>query len=162
MFQVKYKDGGIDMSDKILSEVFEYEILDMNNEILFTVKTTKANTIQKNRLVIEDAIVNTRLFSDMMNGVYNDKFIKVFGKTVVRSLDEDTDKDMLFMTINVAMIESYKVSGRAGDGAYGSVMVINFNDRDKNHDKNFNLELQAIEDYRKKYDKFDEGYTFFE
>ena len=145
------------MGNHVLGEVFDYEIYDMNNNFLFEIKTTKSNTIENNRLIIEDCLVNTKFFSDMMYGKYSNKNVKVLGRTIVRDFDTHMDDGILYMSINVATINSYTVTGRAGD-AYGSRMVIEFADRDRNLERNFNLELIHLKD-----DKNESGgFTFFE
>jgi len=161
MFQVKYMDGGIDMENLILSEVFNFQIYDMDGDLLFNTYTVKANTIEhrdrSNRLIIEDVLVNTKMFHDVMYGEYREKAVRVTAQTIVRSLDGEKAK--LEVEIGVAVIIGYSIEGFIGD-TYGSKMVIAFGDKDRTGSSNFNMNLQEIESYRKESDNG--GYTFFE
>lgn len=151
------------MSNHIICEVFDYEIYDMNGDLLFEVHTAKSNSIEYresgNELTIEDAIVSTSIFKNFMYGKYSNKFVKVLGKTKVRTID-GRDNAMLYMTIGVATIDKYSISGIVGD-SFGSTIVIRFPSTNRDLNSNIDLDLQIIDDVRD--DKKDSGdYIFFE
>lgn len=165
MFQVKYKDGGIDMgSEHIFSEVFNFQIYDMNGELLFQTDTVRANAIEHkqtgNKLIIEDVLVYTKMFHDVMYGKYDGKRVKVIGQTIVTTLDRD--EAVLEMEVGVAEIAGYMIDGVSGKHAYGSKMVITFSDVNSEGERNFNLNLLVQENPYDFFNKDREKYKFFE
>lgn len=147
------------MDNYIFSEVFYFQIYDMKDELLFESKTIKANTVEhrdrSNRLIIEDALVNTKMFYDFMCGKYDGKRVKVVAQTVVRTIDGD--KAVLDVEIKSAIIVGYMIEGVAGENAYGSKMVIAFGNVDSMGDKNCHINLSVNEE-----EGYNGGYTFYE
>lgn len=78
-------------------EVFDFLFTDKEGYKLFEIKSAKENCftrfpkIGESLLIIEDALIDSEVFFDMMNGAYDNQSFDICGDSIWRNTDEGSD-----------------------------------------------------------------------
>lgn len=109
---------------------FDFEILDSENNLLFKIDTSKGyefvmlpvKRVNESALIVKDAIIDLKVFEDIMDGKYTDKNLNIKGISYVRDISTHIDEPCELVIKN-AKLKSFAL-GRMGEGA--AVVVLKF------------------------------------
>jgi hypothetical protein len=103
------------MSKYGVKDVFDLDVYDKKG-LVFTIDTVKEVTVGRDNykregvLVVEDALIDINIVNDVLNGKYDDKHLRIKGKTSFRDL-EGVDHDVsLSVTVAKLNIYNFKMS----------------------------------------------------
>lgn len=128
------------MSNYGVKEVFDFTIYDTKGNKIF-IDTVSKNSLSRdfetgmNVLIIEDALVDTKCITDILNGVYDGCLI-VKANSIFRNLD-GVDKNV-DISITVAKMNNYNFKTVCGEVAYVTFKLL-FPPKDCYGFDNFNI-----------------------
>lgn len=99
-------------------DVFDFFIYsNVDDKLIFSIDKTASNIFRNDdgvcTILINDAVINTSLFENVMNGVYDDVSVIIEGRSIVRDIEDGEDLD-IYVTVKEAKLVDYKLENTAG------------------------------------------------
>jgi len=110
-----YKDNYA--NNYVMGDIYHFKVYDKNG-LLFTINTATQHIISTdynkkiNVLEVTDGVLNESIFENIVNGVYDNKKLRIVGQARA-TLRYDMECKMMF-TVHIARLKSYTIKNKIG------------------------------------------------